>query len=340
MSKIIIYAPNVHSGGGAILLKELVRSCPPDKRIVFILDERYKRHSDVSGYINVIYFSSSISGRIKAELYLRKISTCRDHIVCLHNIPTVFNHKGKVTVFIQNRLIVDKNTRDECSYKAKVKLSLESWLVQRSRRRNLTYIVQTESMAQRLRIMLGVKAPDIQVLPFARVLGVSKNTERIVQTDYIYIASAEPHKNHRNLLEAWDILKRKYGQVPCLKLTIPQNTGTLNQTIKVYREKGLKIDNLGILSHEQVLEHLCRAKALIYPSKTESFGLPLSEAMSLNVPIIASELDYVRDVAAPMETFDPNSPLSIARAVARFEGIEEEPDEILSSESFWETIVR
>ena len=46
-------------------------------------------------------------------------------------------------------------------------------------------------------------------------------------------------------------------------------------------------------------------------------GLPLLEAQSLSVPIIASERDYVRDLVEPSQTFDPASPLSIARAVMR-----------------------
>jgi len=33
--------------------------------------------------------------------------------------------------------------------------------------------------------------------------------------------------------------------------------------------------------------------------------------------ILAPELDYVRDVIDPAQTFDPNSPTSIARAVLR-----------------------
>ena len=35
------------------------------------------------------------------------------------------------------------------------------------------------------------------------------------------------------------------------------------------------------------------------------------------MPILAPELDYVRDVVEPDQTFDPNSPTSIARAVLR-----------------------
>ena len=69
-----------------------------------------------------------------------------------------------------------------------------------------------------------------------------------------------------------------------------------------------------------MLLELLRSKALIFPSLAESFGLPLVEAQEFNKPILASELDFVRDVCSPVDTFDPKSSLSIARAVKRFLG--------------------
>jgi glycosyltransferase involved in cell wall biosynthesis len=55
----------------------------------------------------------------------------------------------------------------------------------------------------------------------------------------------------------------------------------------------------------------------------ESFGLPLIEARQAGLPILASELDYVRDIVDPEESFDPFSARSIVRAVTRFMGVEQ-----------------
>ena len=80
--------------------------------------------------------------------------------------------------------------------------------------------------------------------------------------------------------------------------------------------------------------------ALIYPSKIESFGMPLIEAQILNIPVIASELDYVRDIVVPSETFDPNSPLSIARAVKRFLKIDTENYVLTNPSDFLASILK
>jgi hypothetical protein len=42
------------------------------------------------------------------------------------------------------------------------------------------------------------------------------------------------------------------------------------------------------------------------------------EAQAAGLPILAAELDFVRDVCEPTVTFDPHSARSIARAVERF----------------------
>ena len=50
---------------------------------------------------------------------------------------------------------------------------------------------------------------------------------------------------------------------------------------------------------------------LIFPSTSESFGLPLLEAKFNNTKIIASNLEYVYDVCNPTFVFDPYEPRDI-----------------------------
>ena len=76
--------------------------------------------------------------------------------------------------------------------------------------------------------------------------------------------------------------------------------------------------NLGKVPSADIPALYKSSSALIFPSKVESFGLPLIEATQMGLPVLASELDYVRDVIEPVETFNPESPVSIARAVRRF----------------------
>jgi hypothetical protein len=55
--------------------------------------------------------------------------------------------------------------------------------------------------------------------------------------------------------------------------------------------------------------------------------------------VLASELDYVRDVLDPEQAFDPESAVSIARAVKRFMGIEEPALPLLDAGGFMKQIL-
>jgi glycosyltransferase involved in cell wall biosynthesis len=140
--------------------------------------------------------------------------------------------------------------------------------------------------------------------------------------DFVYVSSGEQHKNHRTLLHAWALLADR-GCRPSLCLTLdPTQFPDLVNWIKRYsRENDLNILNIGAISFDEVRSLYVNSKALIYPSLFESFGLPLLEASHAGIPVIASELDYVRDLIEPSQTFDPTSAVSIARAVERHLGI-------------------
>jgi hypothetical protein len=55
--------------------------------------------------------------------------------------------------------------------------------------------------------------------------------------------------------------------------------------------------------------------------------------------VLASELDFVRDVLDPEQSFDPASAISIARAVERFMGVEENPLPLVEAEIFLDCVL-
>jgi glycosyltransferase involved in cell wall biosynthesis len=53
----------------------------------------------------------------------------------------------------------------------------------------------------------------------------------------------------------------------------------------------------------------------LYPSLTESFGLPLLEAAKAGCKIIASDMPYVYEIVDPIEVFNPKDSISISKAI-------------------------
>jgi glycosyltransferase involved in cell wall biosynthesis len=208
------------------------------------------------------------------------------------------------------------------------------------------FVVQTATMKKLLELKTKGKVP-VRTLPFVAepngyVRGsqqrkVNKNNE----FDFVYVASGEPHKNHLLLIEAWCLLAEE-GLFPSLCLTLDKSRFVgLCQEIELMRQRyGLKVSNSGELSHQDVLTLYKRAGAAIYPSKFESFGLPLIEARQVGLPVLASELDYVRDVLDPEQVFDPDSSMSISRSVKRFMGMNEKPLPLLNAAQFLASIFK
>jgi glycosyltransferase involved in cell wall biosynthesis len=338
MIELVLYAPNVHTGGGGVLLKELLLSVPKKGCIAAILDKRIASNLDISHLQNVeiVYWvKPTFISRIFAELILYKFEkNCK--VFCFHNIPPILNNSKFITVFFQNKLIVQSGIKNYVNFKTLIISRIERFLNIFFNSKVKTYIVQTESMKRELKNSLFCNdLPEIKVLPFLHSIDNGSTITEDKKWDFIYISSGDTHKNHLNLIEAWKILASE-NIYPSLALTIDSRYKSLCNLIKATQKLSrIEITNLGNIDHNLTLKIYAQTKALIYPSKSESFGLPLLEATILGTPIIAAELDYVRDVCDPVETFDPNSPTSIARSVKRFLGTNGSENKLLSAREFW-----
>ena len=208
------------------------------------------------------------------------------------------------------------------------------------------YIVQTPSMKALLESRIANGMP-VHVLPFVENAeryersGAPPRGKKDARFDFVYVASGEPHKNHRNLIDAWCLLATE-GIFPSLCLTISgSDFKELHDWVNAKKSaSGLRLENAGQLSGAQVDLLYKNARALIFPSLLESLGLPLIEARRADLPVVASELDYVRDVLDPEETFDPTSPESIARAVKRFMGFDEPALPLSNAAGFMRQIIQ
>lgn len=343
-SPIILFAPNIYSGGGLVLLKELLKYCPPNKTLSAFVDIRNYDKLTFPSHVKIRWLSAHILSYLTSQfkLYLESSEDCT--IICFNSLPPLFPTRGKVIVFLQNRLLIEDLSNEQYPLKTSVSLMVKRLIIWLFRYRVSEYIVQTNSMEQLLNKWSGeAKPPLVKIIPFASTIKpvLSKSPPKnISDYTFLYIADGLPHKNHERLLNAWCILHSKNIK-PKLLLTIwPTDSTLLKYISQIVTSRDIQIENIGNLSHTELLSVLADCDALIYPSLIESFGLPLIEAHQLNKPIIAGELDYIRDVCMPTHTFDPYSPISIARAVRRFMSIDEEIVEAGSAGAFWEEILK
>lgn len=339
---LVLYAPNVHTGGGYVLLRALLAAWPAEQPLRAFLDIRARKRLALPAMADVTWVEPRLTSRLRTEFLVRDAVDKGTRLFCFHGLPPLLTSRAEVIVLIQNRLLIGSISLAGYPLKVRLRILIERRWSSMLQQRCSRYIVQTPSMAASLKRWLRYDVP-VSVVPFTPDdhSYTSAPDDRKSKFDFVYVASGESHKNHRNLLNAWRLLAET-GLRPSLTLTVDSSTyQDLSDLISWHiAHLGLNIVNVGSLQQSDIADLYRSSSALIFPSIIESFGLPLVEATRLGLPVIAAELDYVRDIVRPVETFDPHSPVSIARAVRRFMNVPDELIEIHSPKQFLEEIMR
>lgn len=349
---LIIQANNIHESGARYLLLSVLRSIgalKSDLRVVVFLDTRFDRAlltGLVDGQrISVRSVDPAIISRLWSEIAVAKLA--RQHkgstVLCLGNIPPLLPCAANVVLYLQTVLYFKAFRRYLGGIRSRFKLSVERlWIRLRIKSADRVF-VQSRLVGDLLCNEYGVGRDSISVMPFVDLDSLKAALPQDpapARSGFFYPALATPHKNHKTLIDAWVLLARQ-DLFPPLVLTIDPRFDSLLEYLERARVADrINAVNLGVISHQQVLSQMALSQAVIFPSLCESLGLPLVEARENGIPVIASERDYVREVLNPAESFDPESPLSIARAVKRFLGVDEKPMELVTPAALVEHIVR
>lgn len=336
--RLLIYAPNVHTGGGYVLLAELLAALPAGLAVHAWLDERARSRLQLPAGMRVDWVAARARSRLAAELSLYLEAQPGEQLLCFHGLPPLRRSRAHTAVFQQNRNYLGQVPLRQFGWKTRLRLFFEQQISRRLRGHVDAYWVQTPSMAAALRSWWGEGAmPRVEVLGFAAAPTMLPPAGQ--SYDFLYVADGEAHKNHVRLVEAWALLAAE-GCRPSLALTLGARDAALRARIEARAAvEDLRIHCLPPMSREQLLALYRACGALVFPSLGESYGLPLVEARQLGLPIVAAERDYVRDVCEPVQGFDPESPRSIARAVQRQLGAGTPPPAPASAAQFWERLL-
>lgn len=342
---LLIQASNIHTGGGASLLRPLLQANCDQPRCVWV-DERFNLPDHVAEGVEVVRVYPGVTSRLRADAEIARRAQQDDILLCFGNLPPIHQPSCRTVVFLQNRYLIDKTATKGLQIGTRIRLMLERiWLRTLSSHAQL-FLVQTPSMRLIMLEQLGLGEDRVMVLPFlpdnrdwSPTSERNMPTEKQAPRPFLYVASGESHKNHVVLIQAW-IQLAKEGYYPSLQLTLDEaRFADLSNWIAEQNDRyGLHVEIDATRGTRKVKSLYELAWALIFPSRLESFGLPLIEARQAGLPILAPELDYVRDLIDPDEVFDPNSARSIARAVKRFMGVPESRTQTLDAESFLHTL--
>lgn len=132
------------------------------------------------------------------------------------------------------------------------------------------------------------------------------------------ISTLEPRKNISALLAGFKEYLTKFDDHELKLIIIGKQGWNYNHIFKTIEKLGIldKVIFTGYLEDRFIKYYLDRAKAFIYLSEYEGFGMPILEALESNIPVIVNDIPVFKECFAPYVVFaDAHSPNIIGEAI-------------------------
>jgi len=188
-------------------------------------------------------------------------------------------------------------------YKKLIKLTLKS---------NSYIVVQTEWMKNAVMEQFNWNSKRISVIkPNIKSIAVEKTSKIDFNNNefhLFYPANNAVYKNHELIINALKYIKDNKPEIYknlILHFTLDRTLNNNRNAVLVNLTKNLRVDEQikyeGKMPYERVLSFYKSCNLMLFPSYIETFGLPLIEAASFGMPILAAEMDYAREVIGDYE---------------------------------------
>ncbi|MBL1407274.1 glycosyltransferase [Sphingobacterium faecale] len=138
---------------------------------------------------------------------------------------------------------------------------------------------------------------------------------------FIYAASPNSHKNFECLCEAASLLERNGVSGFKVLITVTGNENRYAQWL--FKKWGNKVNALkwiGFQKRDDLFRLYGESNCLVFPSKAETWGLPISEFANYEKPMLLADKPYARETAAGSKYtafFHPDRPDWLAEHMKR-----------------------
>lgn len=185
-----------------------------------------------------------------------------------------------------------------------VKIPLFSWFTRYAYllnvQRNRFLIVQQDWLRKGLSAMLHFPENRMIVAPPAFQVPVIEDKSALESVPiFLYPAGPDCHKNMECLCRAARLLENRLGTGRFrVVLTISGNENRYARWIKESFGDVRSLELGGYLSREALMALYGRAACLVFPSRVETWGLPISEFKGSAKPMLLADLPYAHESAA------------------------------------------
>lgn len=125
---------------------------------------------------------------------------------------------------------------------------------------------------------------------------------------YLSVATLEPRKNHALLLDAFDLVWQRH---PHLRLCLVGRPGWLTESLVARLRQHPRLNRelfwFDDASDTELAHAYSQADTFLFASFGEGFGLPIAEALTHRLPVMASDIPVHHEVAGDFAAyFDPH----------------------------------
>lgn len=161
----------------------------------------------------------------------------------------------------------------------------------------------------------SAKQEDIEIIKLGvnkeKFLNTEKNIYNIIDSDkyILYVGNVKPHKNLGKLLEAYNLLPIEVQKKHKLVI-LGKKDGFLNGDLRVKEisKTNKNIRFTGYVEDEFLGAIYHNASMFVFPSLYEGFGLPPLEAMVAKTPVLASNIEVLKELLGDSCLyFDPHN---------------------------------
>lgn len=329
MIKIVISGPNCTEGGILNVMKDLLLEISKhvNFQVIAIVHSKIL-YEDLDIQLQNIKFielpdsKSSWLKRIKYEYFdFKKLSLKikPDIWLSMHDITPNVSAKFLAT-YCHNSSPFYRFSIKDFYYDKKFGLFtlLYKYLYQINIKKNNFVFVQQNWIKDEFEKMFNIKnvvvaKPDMKIDKENSHSGGRKNA--VIQ--FFYPSFPRVFKNFEIICKAVEYLRDQLDEKEFdVYLTIDGNENKYARDIVQKYKQCKNIHFLGLLTRERVFNYYQMSDVLIFPSKLETWGLPVTEFKVYDKPILISDLSYAKETIGEYKKvnfFDPDDHIHLAK---------------------------
>lgn len=322
---IILSGINFSEGGPLTIYKECLRCVEEyllkDYEIIALVHNK-ELFSEFDSRIRFIEFKDSKKSYLKRiyyeYIYFKKLSKKFKPYLwfSLHDMtPNVTADKR--VVYCHNPMMFYKMTKEERkkSFKLFLFSKFYKYIYKINIKKNNYVIVQQNWIRKEFKKAFGIENiivahPEVNL----EALKIDKNIE-IEKNSFIYPSFPRVFKNFEVICKASEILENKNIKNFKVYLTIDGSENIYSKEIVEKYKKQECVKFIGLQSRKNLMNYYNKTETVIFPSKIETWGLPVTEAKAFKKKLILADLPYAHETLGNYEDvffFNPDSAEELA----------------------------